>query len=91
MKHRKNIGFDKQRGNFGCALSSPGKIFASPNSVEIFVACYQAKKNFGFENSVEILVARYQAQEKITVNKIAWKFCGAHCSTSLHRFDNAPP
>ena len=31
------------------ALSSPGKIFASTNSVEIFVACYQAKKNFGFE------------------------------------------
>jgi hypothetical protein len=24
-------------------------------------------------------------------NKIAWKFCGAYCSTSLHRFDNAAP
>ena len=31
------------------ALSSPGKIFASPNSMEMFVACYQAKNNFGFE------------------------------------------
>ena len=34
MKHRKNTGSDKECGNFGCALSSAGKIFASPNSVE---------------------------------------------------------
>ena len=91
MKHRKNIGFDKQRGNFGCALSSPGKIFASPNSVEIFVACYQAKKNFGFEKQRGNFGCALSSAEKITVNKIAWKFRGAHCSTSLHRFDNAPP
>ena len=28
------------------ALSSPGKIFASPNSVEIFVARYQAQEKY---------------------------------------------
>jgi hypothetical protein len=70
------------------ALSSPGKIFASPNSVEIFVARYQAQekyllrqialsspgKIFASPNSVEIFVARYQAQEKYLLRQIAWKF-----------------
>ena len=46
MKHRKNIGFDKQRGNFGCAVSSAEKISASTNSVEILVARYQAQKKY---------------------------------------------
>jgi hypothetical protein len=44
IKHRKNIGFDKKRENFGCALSSTEKILASTNSVEILVARYQAQK-----------------------------------------------
>ena len=65
------------------ALSSPGKIFASPNSVEIFVARYQAQekyllrqialsspgKIFASPNSVEIFVACYQAKKNFGFEK----------------------
>ena len=63
---------------------------------------YFFQQNFAKENifavAVEIKVARYEAQKKYrlrqiawkfwlrVINKIAWKFRGAHCSTSLHRF-----
>ncbi len=69
MKRRKDIGFDKQRGNFGCALSSTEKILASTNSVEILVARYKQRKNIGLDKQRGNFGCAFSSAEKIMATK----------------------
>ena len=51
------------------ALSSPGKIFASPNSVEIFVARYQAQEKYLLRQIAWKCLLRVIKQRKILASK----------------------
>ena len=51
------------------ALSSPGKIFASPNSVEIFVARYQAQEKYLLRQIAWKFLLRVIKPRKILASK----------------------